>query len=459
MEGFLRIKPVPQLDAWRIFAQNLKAHHYETEAALVFDIAARYYDKTVVRKAASQVLSVPEYRWGRGLIDTRTSLQHPAVFDLRDQNPPVLFNGYVGFRVGSELRLIHPVTADTRVIQSFVPEPAQVSKKGLPEPWAETPISYINVQNNLVFAPQTDEIYFIDLSRIDFSLSPQDAENRLLPYARIRCHAPVHRLFGPLNDGSIFVTTAPEFAALSDKCFLYRLDISKIQTAICEAPGACLKIEEAATAIIPLQNIEQTLRGDICACDDAFITCSGGMQAEEVRFIYADGSWAARCVHASPVVRILQSEFGPVSLDSSGQAFLWNDGKVVGDMQFDTANFQALFQSPATTCSIDWQANMLYMTGFDDFAHLFTGLSKALSVCLHTSGYTKQPFVQKIHYLKDCTIAMLSDGNYYFWDSRNACVQPPWQLSQSLATAEDWHEILSIQSPAIEADPRIRIFE
>ena len=459
IEGFLRIKPVPQLDAWRIFAQNLKTHHHETEAAIVFDLAALHYDKSAVRKAASQVLSVPDYRRGRGLIDTRTSLKHPAVFDLRDQNPPVMFDDYVGFRAGSELHLIHPVTADSRLIQPFVPQPAQISKKGLTDPWAETPISFINIQNNLIFAPQTNDLYFIDMSRIDFACSPEEAENRLLPYARIQCNAPIHRICGPLDDGTFFATMAPDFAALSDKCFLFRIDIGRIQEAIQRSPGCCLKIEEVATQILQLQNIEQTLRGDISVCGDAFITCGGGMQAEEVRFIHADGSWAARCVHTTQVLRILQSEFGPVSLDAGGQAFRWDDGKVVGDMQFSVKETQSLLQSPLSSCSIDWQANKLYVTCFDDFSHLFTGLSKAPSACMDATGDTRQPFIQKLLYLKGSTIAMLSDGNYYFWDSCNACVLPPWQLSQNLATAEDLHEILSIQSPALEDDPRIRIYE
>ena len=459
IDRFLSIKPIPQLQAWQALAQNLANQHFLSEAAIILDLAAGYYDKNVVRKIISNVLNVPDYRRGRGLIDAALSPQHPLVYDLRDHNAPVMFDGYVGFRIGSALHLIHPTTADCRIINPFSPTPRHYPICGIPEPWTHSPISIINIDNCLIFAPYNDDLYFIDLNDIDFSLSPEKAEKQLLPFAKIAFESPVRRICGPLNDGTFFITLAPDLAVLSDKCYLCRLDIPKIQNTIHQSTSPnTFCIRDIAHKWIQLSNIEQSLCGDICPAGDQFISCCGGMQPEEVRFIDSDGAWTARCVHHHPVVRILQTEFGPTSLDASGLIFLWNGDKIVGDMQFEPGKYQSLLQNPETSISLDWQAHNLYLIPPCDIDHLST-FSKSDSVCMGPSAVSIRPFIQKIHYLPGCAVAMFSDGNYYFWDSLNDCVQAPWQLSQRLASADDWRDVLSIQSPSVELDPRIRFYD
>jgi len=264
------------------------------------------------------------------------------------------------------------------------------------------------------------------------------AEHRLyrrpgvLPFEEIaRFDAPVIRLAEPLEDGTVLVMTAPKSPLLAPDCWLV----------------ACA----GEVRVWPLSNVEQRLVGDCVAETEGYVTCSGGMQHNEVRFLAADGSWSTRFVHERRVSRMARSSRGPVSVDEDGLALLWQGAKVIGDTRFAMSALPETVLSRIETfdAAVDWARGKLYLS---DAAN-----GNVPSWCVTATEARNDALVKQLYPSRSgITVALLEDGRFHFWDVEAQCVLCDWQLPASCADADDWREVLAGMRVSVEDDPRIR---
>lgn len=455
IKSLLLLKPVPQLPVWENMARLMMQKNCIPEACFLVDILAQYYGKALGRKYSERIFGVQMSQKGRDICSGCSPNAHPALFALRDNNPPVQIGSSACFHSGDNVLLISPDSSQNRIIHAIddcpTPEPAVSSHN--------RPIQWIALNELLIFSDGTNKLTFIDLSCI-----PSPDKEIPLNHAYLTFNSPIHRICGPLNDGTFFITLEPQLPVFSDICKLCRLDVQKIQNTMLENPGKPCDIREinAICADITLSNIEQTLFQDCMPVNHHFMTCGGGMQNREVRFITSDGAWTTKFIHESPVIRILSSERGPVSLDDSGQAFLWNEQTVVDDIHFPFDRIPAVFKDDMQNVqfTVDWMHQRLYMTITQPpQSTLSASLKASHSCCLTPEFADSDAFVKKLFHLKDMTVAMLADGSFHFWNIQHDCIDPRWQLPQICAENADWHAILNTRSPAIEEDPRVRMIK
>ncbi|MGI5830401.1 MAG: hypothetical protein ACOX8U_09570 [Bradymonadia bacterium] len=229
---------------------------------------------------------------------------------------------------------------------------------------------------------------------------------------------------GPsLEDGTTLLLVDSGFAPIAALAYLFR--------------------PEHSDKLLFLPNIQQDLRHDCAASRDCFVCCAGGMQADELRFIYGDGSWKTKFIHESRPMLVAHSALGPVSIDTSGEAFLWKNHEVLDDAKFDLKGLAEILldktlRGPAM---VDWEKRQLRIgDGQDCYANHDLPL-----------------FVKALYPFRDNDdIAILGDNNYYFWSSPHHCVSLAWQLAANSASAEDWLAILPDSPLSVEDDPRIR---
>lgn len=449
------MRPLPQVPAFEELAKNFNAEGHPLEAFAVFDILAQHYGKNVARAAISRFSGIPCERCGRGILATFSPQTHPALYLLRDRQMPLASKNYTYLRHGANLTRVSPAFKLPLQLHAFDNLPLQA---GFDQnsPFFNDPISAIIIDDFLLFSNGSNDISCIDLAAAIPNLPAEIAQRYRLPIAKITFNTPVRRLCGPLNDGTFFATAAPQIPILSDECRLCRVDWSHVRNFLNDRPNDACNISKigALSQNLLLPNIQQSLNDDCLPAQNHFLSCAGGMQNSEVRCIYPDGSWTTRFVHNAPVCRMLPTHLGPVSLDSAGNAFLWNNTHPVDDAQFALPKLPKNLQNlQNTVLSLDWHNKYLYLTKIDNPAwnKIFDNLQH-----FRIDNASASPnFI--LHVSKSMTLT--ADAAFHFWQPEIGAINPAWQLSHALASADDWREILAADSPCIEEDPRIRMFD
>lgn len=448
-----QLKRLPQVPVWENVARQMKQKKHVHEACYILDFIARYYGRQAGRIALERVMNIKAEQMGRGLTHGCLRASHPSLFILRDRLYPLQVGDMVCLRYGGNILLASPEGGEFRILNALSDEPKPTvsisSENGL--------ISWGARESFLIFSTGDTKLHFVDLSNI-----PTDGH--VLDHAVAEFSGNIRRVSGPLQDGTFFITTEPSLPVFSDVCRLFSFNTDKIREAMRQRPGVSFDIREIGGVIkdIELTNTEQTLLGDCESGEEEFLTCGGGMQNREVRFISGDGSWTTRFVHDSRVIRIIRSERGLVSLDDTGHAFLWDGRNAVDDIQFCFDRMPEIFREHLndTDFTIDWGHKRLYLTVMHpEQSTLDAALKASYSCCMGVSDIDNDAFVKKIISLKDISVAMLADGTLHFWDMSLDCVDLRWQLSKYMAEQQDWQVILGTRSPAIESDPRIRMHD
>ncbi|MBR4986745.1 MAG: hypothetical protein IKY83_13510 [Proteobacteria bacterium] len=452
---FEKIHPTPQVPAWEASILQFIKKGMRLEALILSDDIVARYGRDIGRKLTDRVFGLPVSARGRGVTRDCSQADHPSKYALCQECLPIQIGHYACLRNGRNCLLVSEDNGENHMLNVLSDLPmSEPVFDGTPQ---NEPIQWLGIGSHLLVSRGTDTLTIIDLSNPDYPRN--EAKPHPLPYATLRFESPIKRLCGPLSDGTFFVTLAPPMPVFSDICRLCRLDLAAIDEAISVQNGCDARAVNGVLRDIVLPNIEQTLLGDCCPEGDVFVTCGGGMQNREVRFIDAEGAWTTRFVHESPVVRIIQTEAGVMSLDETGTALLWHDQKPVADTRFDLTDLPEFFDlsSPETRITADWTHQRLYLTTSTPQPNLKAVLAASHSLYISPDIKRADAFVKAIYHLPDHTLAMLSDGSIHFWDIGFDCVSPLWQLPQTCADSNDWRALLNINCPAIEEDPRIRI--
>ncbi|MBO4350021.1 MAG: hypothetical protein J6A01_03620 [Proteobacteria bacterium] len=439
-----RMRPIPQPPVWENVARVFKNKGLFFEACCVIDSMVQKYGKVIGRASYERVFGIPMIQCGRGLNHNCPQSSQPAIFTLRDHTLPLWIGNRVLLRCGCNVLMAQPDSGKIFMLGAISDNPVHLEKTT--DPLERSPLVWLTIGNFLVYAHGTEELSLVEIP----NEIPSDADPVPLRRATIKFESNIKNLCGPLEDGTFFVTLESPIPILSDICRLCALNLDEIRA------GSDAQLIKN----ILLTNVEQTLRGDCCACKDGFLTCGGGMQNREVRWIEPDGSWTTRFVHESPVMRMIMSEKGPVSLDESGHAILWDGTKAVDDFAFDNSKIPEIFKDNLndTAFSVNWMHKRLYLTlTTPPQSTLLAALKASHSCCLTANDADEDYFVKHLYHSSNASLAMLADGSFYFWDLNHDCVSAPWQLSQECADQKDWHELLAVRSPAIEQDPRIRL--
>ena len=457
-QTFIHLKPAPQLPAWENTAAQLLKKGLKIEALSLLDIAARKYDKQVMRRVFERIFHLPVSSLGRGFSQVSGFANHPAIFVLRDRVSPCQVGAYVGLRAGANLVLASQNPQDFTMVSAFGDTKQSIAVS--PTEGDSQPIPYIGIGTWLLFANASSKLTCLDLS------NPRSSGGDPISFRAVTIDfgTPIRNLCGPLADGTFMLTHASEIPVLSDVCHLCHIDFDKISAFMRENPEDLGDIRAigALDKDIILPNIEQCFLGDCLATPQAWVTCGGGMQNREVRFIASDGSWTTRIVHESPVIRVMRSEAGAVSLDASGFALLWDDVKPVAHWQFAFDKIPSAFMEnlDETDFTIDWMHKRLYLTlTTPPQSTLRAALIASHSCRLDGNGAEENAFVKKIYHLDGACVAMLGDASFHFWDLQHDCVELDWQLPQACADQADWNFIFKDSQTQLETDPRIRGFQ
>ena len=439
-----RMRPIPQPTVWENVARVFKNKGLVFEACCVLDSMVQKYGKSLGRASYERVFGIPSAQCGRGLNHNCPINSQPAIFTLRDRTAPLWIGNRALFRCGSNVLMAEADSGRIAMLGAISDNPVHLEKTT--DPLERCPLVWIAIENYILYAHGTEELCLVEIPE----QLPPAGDPVPLRHAKIQFESKIKNLCGPLEDGTFFVTLESPIPILSDICRLCTVNLDEIRA------GADAQLMKN----ILLTNVEQTLCGDCCACRDGFLTCGGGMQNHEVRWIEPDGSWTTRFVHESPVMRMIMSEKGPVSLDESGHAILWEGTKAVDDFAFDSSKIPGIFKEnlDGTTFSVDWMHKRLYMTSTNPpQSTLQAALKASHSCCLTADCADEDCFVKHLYHSNEASVAMLADGSFYFWNLDHDCVVPQWQLSQECADQKDWHELLAVRSPSIEHDPRIRL--
>ena len=456
--SFLNIKPTPQLQVWENCARQFLKKGFILEACIILDIMAKHYGRQMGKTVSERVLNIPLSQRGRGITSVCASQTHPGFYALRDHIKPLKLASSVALRSGGNILLASPDNHASHFLHALAETPTQ--GPAFPSPGDRTPIHWITLDECLIYTNGSNTLTLVDLSQLNLNISAEQAQATVLKKATLQFDNNIKNICGPLEDGTFFITCESPIPILSDICRLCALDIALIRQSFVDNDNCDIQTIGALQKNILLPNTEQTLFGDCCPCGDHFMTCGGGMQNREVRFIFSDGSWKTKFIHEAPVIRIIPSEFGPVSLDKTGQAFLWNKQCPTDDTHFALDKIQEIFTQnlDETDFTIEWTHKRLYLTLVTPpQASLASSLMALHSCCLCDGNVITDAFVKKIYHLGHITLALMADASIHFWDLNHDCVSPKWQLPQACAEAADWNEVLNTRSPALELDPRIRM--
>lgn len=449
---FEKLRPTPQVPAWEATAtQFLKKGQLLEALILTDDIVARY-GKEVGRNMSERIFGIPMAARGRGLTKDCSLVDHPSKYALCQDCLPIQIGRFTCLRNGCNCLLVSEDNGETFTLNALAEKP--IAEPMINNGFQSEQIHWLALGPYLVFAHGTDTLTIVDLSR----KLPAGNAKCPLPFATLRFDSPIKRLCGPIADGTFFVTLEPQMPVFSDVCRLCQLNVPALGEAIDKQNGCDARDAGCVLKDILLPNVEQTLLDDCCTDGNGFITCGGGMQNREVRFIDTNGAWTTRFVHEAPVARILRTEVGIMSLDDTGTALLWRNQKPVADTRFDVQDLPQMFDlhDPNTKITVEWTRHRLYLTTTTPQPNLKAALTAAHSLCISPTGKNPDCFVKAIYHLPRHTLAMLSDGSLHFWNISYDCVNPLWQLPFVSADSDDWHEILNIKSPGIDEDPRIR---
>lgn len=353
---------------------------HELEAYILCDISSKVYGKETGRKLLRQICAVAFDERGRGLGD--------AFGDMRDAVLPVVLGDKVYLRISHGVRCID-------FMRGFM---------------GDVHFDFILPGEPFLFSASSEGFLLAHQNCLYFCT---DAKN-------FECvHQFEHSILriGPsLEDGTTLILVDSGLLPIAPFAYLFR--------------------PKQAQQILFLPNIEQNLVNDCAASRDCFVCCGGGMQSQEIRFLYADGRWTTKFVHEFSPIFVAHSSHGPVSVDKSGEAFLWQNEQIIGDKH--------VILPPEQTrglVTFDWERALIQVIGQDTVYSNMNLPPFVRGLCPMNSGHK---------------LAILGDGQYYFWNEAYQCVALAWQLASSSAQAEDWLAILPTSPLSIEADPRIR---
>lgn len=399
---FFNMRPVPQLPSWLACAEQFKAKGQRLEAAVIMDLIALKYGRETARKQLSRASGISVEHRGRGAGFAAHGLEHGY--------PPVCLMGSLYSAVGERITCCNILDGWKNTIDLT---PAR--KTGLR-------LAHVRLSSAAytLLAAVGETLYKIE-------------NNELLPIMTL--NQKIIGLSEGLDSGELLVLKEAVAPILAPDCVLVRnLD--------------------RHPEVVELPNIEQRLNGDCVACDVGWMTCCGGMQNTEVRFIHRDGSWETRFAHDKRVLRVARSECGPVSLDASGQAFLWQNKNVIDDCHFALDKLPAEVMEHITDfqAGVDWKRGLLYLNGKGTHIQEVP----AWRVCAENA--VSNAFVRQIYPSPSglCT-ALLGDGHYHFWNLNANSVVVDWQLPETVANGDDWRALLDNRFHlSVEDDPRIR---
>lgn len=447
------VYPFPQLSVWEGLAKRLYDQGKTAEACYTLDLTAKPYGKDVARHAAERVTRIPAHLKGRGIPAAWHERLHPASTLLCDHTLPLRLGTRLYLRHGMNAVGFAPDDILSHAIHLFDDTPTQTGFAGI-DP-IQPAIQWIALDGCVLWSRGDHTLHLVDTTAIDENLPSELASRRPLPHATLTFDTHIRKLSGPIQDGTFFVTLASTIPILSDECRLCALDLHAIRHFFDRYPGEPCDIRQlqALRQDIALPNIQQTLDNDCAPNGDTFITCGGGMQPSEIRFIAPNGAWTTKFAHQHPVLAIIPSAHGIVSLDASGLALLWNGTRITDDARFALHTLPDDLQSLRnTTLSIDWPRKHLYVTRATPHRTLSDVLNHLQAFRLDAHSATPNFLLHVFPGL-----ALTSDGTFHFWSDAHGSVDMQWQLADATANSDDWRELLAIQSPSIEEDPRIRI--
>ncbi len=399
---FLNMHPVPQVPSWIACAEQLKAKGRHLEAAVIMDLIAVKYGRDTARRQWKQCMGVNigDCGKGSGFASNAVAMGYG----------PILLMGSLFVGVGDRISVCH-------ILEGWKPsiDLDEVRKTGL----RLANVRLSSAAYTLVVAVD-DTLYTIE----DNVLKP------VMTFER-----KIMGLSEGLDSGEILVLVAAVSPVFAPDCILVR--------GIGKTPEA-----------VPLPNVQQKLFGDCVAYDEGWVTCNGGMQNSEVRFIHPDGSWETRFAHEKRVLRVACSERGPVSIDADGQAFLWDGETVIEDRHFavDLLPQEVLEHISEYQAGVDWGRGILYLNDkAEQIEHVDAWQLSDVEIAHNAFVYQIYPSRSGL-----CA-ALLGDGYFHFWNLEQNCVVASWQMPELLGEAEDWRTLLDNKIRlSIEDDPRIR---
>lgn len=410
VKAFLKLKPVPQVSSWIQCAKRFAAQGFYYEASAIMDSIAMHYGREVARKAWNQFSHIPIEQRGFGIGEARRCID--------EQSPPSLHLDKAFIKTSEGIRYTSIVDGYQGEINLFF------LRKGfrLPEAYK------IAVSNHGVFTFSERNVYRADHAQAEFVLLKQLEE-------------PILRVSSPLEDGSVLILTAPKLPVFSPDCSL-------------------VNWVDGALTVLHLPNTAQNLVGDCVAWGNAFVMCGGGMQANEVRFLAADGSWTTRLQHKEEVLRMARSERGPVSIDKSGLALLWDSAELqVIDhkhLQLDKLPKEVIEDIETYDASMDWERGVLYLSRPKETS-LMDHLASQETWQLNGDKLCNNAFVTQLFpSLNGLCLASLRDGQFHWWDLQNEQVTTNWQLPLTCATAEELVKLIKYTKIGVDDDPRLR---
>ena len=402
IKQFLHMRPVPQVPAWVGCAEQLKNKGLRLDAAVIMDLITAKYDRETARKQWKRFSGIDVSERGKG--------HGYAGHGLALGYPPVCMMGELYSAVGERITRCHIIEGWKTPIDL---DPAR--KTGL----RLSQVRLSSAAFRLLIAVD-DTIY-----------TEENGELKSL----VTFDQKIIGLSEGLNSGEVLVLKESVAPILAPDCVLLR--------------GVDDKVE-----VVELPNIEQTLMGDCAVYEEGWMTCGGGMQDTEVRFIHADGSWETKFAHESRVLRVARSEKGTVSVDASGQAFLWKDEAVCDDCHFavDKLPQEVLEKISEFSAGVDWKHKKLYLCGTG------SDIQSVSSWCVTADQAVSDQFVRQIYpSMSGLCVALLGDGRYHFWNMDESCVVSDWQLPESMANADEWRTLLDNRFRlSVDDDPRIR---
>ena len=494
IRAFLSVRPLPQVNHWESLAHKFYTQGDARAAYYMIDKIASTYGKDVARAALERFTQLPPFLRGRGAPIDTTPQTHPALYFWRDGLRPIQSQNQCLIRIGSNVVAINPHTPTARSFHIFDAIPTQTGFAGMgnihrPIEWVAYGDGFIYFEPNPDFDSDSNpkynsesnsniesnsksnsipeshsnhnRLYYVDLRQIDTSLPLEIANKVRIRLSYIEFDTNIRHIAPALADGPIFVTLASPIPILSDTCHLVRLHRDKTRAILDDDfDSECIDLRQygAIESDIVLPNVEQSLQNDCVAHGDVYLTCCGGMQNRELRFIAPDGSWRTKFIHDAPVCAVIPSPLGAVSLDETGRAFLFNGQNPIDDSNFAIDQLPDDIRSELANCSlsIDWNDKKLFVAKRTKFTKIDDILDNIQAYCITPESIESNYIVQTPTYPSP-SLAILRDGSYHFWNDATDSIDFAWQISKETATAEDWHDILSTKnSPSVEDDPRIR---
>lgn len=475
IRAFLSLRPTPQVNHWETLARKFREHGDVHAAYFILDKLASVYGKDVARAAIERFTQLPLFMRGRGAPIDATEQTHPARYFLRDGLRPILSGNQLLLRVGSNVLALDPRSPSSRAFHIFDDIPTQTGFAGMGN--VQRPIEWAPYGDGFVyFKPACEQtidssddenekhanrLYYVDLRQIDRSLPLEIANKVRIRISYIEFDTNIRHIAEPLSDGTLFVVVSSPIAVLSDICRLVRFNLGKLRAVLdddFESEIVDLRQYGAVESDIVMTNVEQSLCNDCIANGDVYLTCRGGMQNRELRFIAPDGSWRTKFLHDAPVRAVVKTPSGAVSIDESGRAFLFQNQNPIDDCAFAIEKLPDDIRGELqqNLLSIDWENKKFYLTKKTKFHKIDDILDNLQSYCVTTDSIAKDYVVQTPNQ-RDPSLVLLRDGSYHFWSDATHSIDFAWQISKETALADDWNDILSTKnSPNVEDDPRVR---